>query len=192
MFLHQLIRRGVFVFRLPYGGFLPTVDGITLTDTITNLWLQGKFAKLPLIGGYVTDEAVGRQTAINVTTAGYYNLSSDQVDQLASFYPVNSSYSDPSGTGNFFLSEAEAASQAAAAFGEGGISGSERLVNLAMCKYGNCATTYGFRFDAPTVGTNYYDVSVPLAPVTHSADNSYLQVSPCFPSVRDAVEADSV
>ena len=160
---------------------MPTVDGVTLTDTITNLWLSGKFSKVPFIGGYVTDEASnGASTApavLNATSLGYYNFSQEQSDQLVSFYPINGSYSDPSGTGNFQLSPLEVARQAAAAFGEGGISGSERLVNRAMCDYGACDTTWGFRFDAPTVGTKYYDEAVPLAPVVHSADNSYLQVS---------------
>jgi hypothetical protein len=167
--------------RLAYGGFLPTVDGVTLTDTITNLWLSGKFSKVPFIGGYVTDEAsIGTSTApavLNATSLGYYNFSQEQSDKVVSFYPVNSSYSDPSGTGNFQLSPLEVTRQAAAAFGEGGISGSERLTNRAMCDHGACDTTWGFRFDAPTVGTKYYDETVPLAPVVHSADNSYLQVS---------------
>jgi hypothetical protein len=167
--------------RLAFGGFLPTVDGFTLTDTITNLWLSGKFSKLPLIGGYVTDEASrsfnAAPAAINATTLGYYNFSQMQSDRLASFYPVNGSYSDPSGTGNFQLSSLEAYRQGLASFGEGGITGSERLINRAMCQYRACDTTWGFRFDAPTVGTKYYDESVPLAPVVHSADNSYLQVS---------------
>jgi hypothetical protein len=166
---------------LPYGGFLPTVDGITLTDTITNLYLQGKFSKLPYISGYVTDEASNSLprtiTELNATTLGFYNLSQADVDRYVSFFPVNETYSDPSGTGNFFPSTIEAYFQAASSFGEGGISGSERLTNLAMCRHGDCSTTWGFRFDAPTVGTKYYDESVPVAPVPHSADNSFLQNS---------------
>jgi hypothetical protein len=165
---------------LPYGGFLPTVDGKTLTDTLTNLWLKGKFSKLPWIGGYVTDEATAALphtvTELNATTLGFYNVSQVDIERYASFFPLNATYADASGTGNFFPNTLEAFFQAASSFGEGGISGSERLVNRAMCQYGNCDQTWGFRFDAPTVGTAYFNVSVPLAPVTHSADNSYLQV----------------
>ena len=32
-----------------YGGFLPTIDGKTLTDTITKLFQNGKIAKVPTL-----------------------------------------------------------------------------------------------------------------------------------------------
>ena len=41
----------------------------------------------------------------------------------------------------------------------------------ALCQSGKCNQTWGFRFDAPTVGTVYWNVSVPLAPAPHSADS---------------------
>ncbi|KAJ6532702.1 Alpha/Beta hydrolase protein, partial [Mycena vulgaris] len=164
---------------LAFGGFLPSVDGVTLTDTITKLWLKGKIASVPFIGGYVTSEGgavtPSTSTAITAATLGVYNFTAADAAQVASFYPVNASFADASGTGNFFVDGFRAVVQSAAGFGEGGIMGSERLVNAAMCAVGNCAQTWGFRFAAPTVGTKYADASVPLALVTHSADNSYLQ-----------------
>lgn len=125
----------------------------------------------------MTDEASGSfSTALpvlNAITLGFYNFSQAQSDRIASFYPINISDSDPSGTGNFQLSSLEAYRQGLASFGEGGITGSEGLANRAMCQHGACDTTWSFRFDAPTVGTKF--TTVPLAPVVHSADHSYLR-----------------
>ncbi|KAJ7462028.1 Alpha/Beta hydrolase protein [Mycena latifolia] len=164
---------------LAFGGFLPSVDGVTLTDTITKLWLKGKIAKVPFIGGYVTNEggaAVSNTTTeITAATIGAYNFSAADAAHVASLYPVAAGYADATGAGNFFADGFRAVLAAAAAFGEGGIMGSEHLINAAMCAAGNCARTWGFRFAAPTVGTKYADPSVPLALVVHSADNSYLQ-----------------
>ncbi|KAJ7098313.1 Alpha/Beta hydrolase protein [Mycena epipterygia] len=158
---------------LAFGGFLPSIDGVTLTDTISKLWLKGKIASVPFIGGYVTNEGGGvtasTTTTIDATTIGAYNFTPADVAQVARMYPVNASFSDASGAGNFFADGFRAVIQSAAGFGEGGIAGSEHLVNTAMCAVGNCARTWGFRFAAPTVGTTYADPSVPLSLVNATA-----------------------
>jgi hypothetical protein len=165
--------------RLAFGGFLPSIDGVTLSDTITKLWLKGKIASVPFIGGYVTNEGgagvPNTTTVITAATIGAYNFSAADDARVAALYPVAADFADASGAGNFFTDGLRAVLAADTNFGEGGIMGSAHLVNAAMCAVGNCARTWGFRFAAPTVGTKYADASVPLALVVHSADNSYLQ-----------------
>lgn len=46
----------------PLAGFAPTVDGVTLTDTLSRLFQQGKFVKTPTLVGAVNDE--GAQSPI--------------------------------------------------------------------------------------------------------------------------------
>jgi hypothetical protein len=62
-----------FLFSLSYGGFLPTIDGITLTDSVTNLWKDGKIAKIPFIGGYVSHESgnfISRNATFSANSIG--------------------------------------------------------------------------------------------------------------------------
>ncbi|KAK7033929.1 hypothetical protein VNI00_012553 [Paramarasmius palmivorus] len=163
---------------LSYGGFLPTIDGITLTDSITNLWKDGKVAKIPFIGGYVSHESgnfISRNATFSANSIGGYNLSDASIQKVLSMYPVNVSWGEPYGNGAFQSDEFRAAVLGNANLGEGGITCSERLVSTSMCAHGNCDQTWAFRFAAPTVGTNYQNATFPLAYVVHSADNSYLQ-----------------
>ncbi|ESK93149.1 hypothetical protein Moror_1085 [Moniliophthora roreri MCA 2997] len=163
---------------LPFGDFLPSIDGVTLSDTVTKLWKNGKFAKVPFIGGYVSHESAGsmaRNATLIADSIGGYNLSDASIQKILSIYPVNASWGEPYGNGAFQSDNFRAAVLANAGLGEGGATCSERLVSASMCARGNCDQTWAFRFAAPTVGTDYGDATYPLAYVVHSADNSYLQ-----------------
>ncbi|KAH8923664.1 alpha/beta-hydrolase [Atractiella rhizophila] len=157
-------------------GFVPTVDGYTLTDTVTRLFQSGKFAKVPMIAGTVTDESAAAtpktSSITNTSSIGAFNMSSEYLSKVQSFYPFNSTFASRSGTANFFVNEWRAAVQANAGLGEGGIACSERLVNAAMAEYGGNTKHWGFRFEAPTVTQGG---PTGVAWVAHSADNSYLQ-----------------
>jgi carboxylesterase type B len=158
--------------------FVPTIDDVTLTDSITNLFKSGKIANVPTIAGYVNDEggnAAARNTSeLSPATNAMWNLTDARVAQAASYYPVNETFGFAS-PDNFFLSTFKAFVQSLHPFGEGGITGSERLVGRYMSEAFGSDNIWTFRFNAPTVGTNYSTSEYPLAYVAHSADNSYLQ-----------------
>ncbi|KAF9466758.1 Carboxylesterase family-domain-containing protein [Collybia nuda] len=169
---------------LVFGGFLPTIDGVTLTDTVTKLLQKGKFAQVPFIGGHVTDEAAGVTpkdvSRVDASIVGQWNLSASNIEKALKLYPVNSSFGSASGTGNFFLSTFDAAVHANAGFGEGGITCSERVANYAFSRFGPKSGTWGVRFEAPTVSFASPIDDFPLAQIPHSADNSYLQITECY------------
>ncbi|KAG8629190.1 hypothetical protein KVT40_003055 [Elsinoe batatas] len=158
--------------------FLPTVDGLTLTDTITRLFKQGKVANVATIAGFVNDEGAGggNRSLATLTPAqnGIWNLSSTQIQQAISYYPVNSTfgYTSPD---NFFLTAFKASIMSLNNFGEPGITGSERLLGRYLSSAFGPSRVWTFRFNAPTVGSNYNGTTYPLTYVQHSADNSYLQ-----------------
>jgi hypothetical protein len=151
---------------------------VTLTDSITNLFKSGKVANVPTIAGYVNDEggnAAARNTSeLSPATNAMWNLTDARVAEAASYYPVNATFGFAS-PDNFFLSTFKAFIQSLHPFGEGGITGSERLVGRYMSEAFGSDNIWTFRFNAPTVGTNYSTTPYPLAYVAHSADNSYLQ-----------------
>jgi hypothetical protein len=152
---------------------------VTLTNSITNLFKSGKIANVPTIAGYVNDEggnAAARNTSeLSPATNAMWNLTDARVSQAASYYPVNATFGFAS-PDNFFLTTFKAFIQSLHPFGEGGITGSERLVGRSMSSAFGPSNIWTFRFNAPGVGTNYTDGSpYPLAYVAHSADNSYLQ-----------------
>lgn len=119
------------IIRLAFGGFLPTIDGVTLTDTVTKLLQKGKIAEVPFIGGHVTDEAAAVTpkdvSRVDASVVGQWNLSAANLEKAIKLYPVNASFGSASGTGNFFLSDFDAVVHADAGFGEGGITCSVRL-----------------------------------------------------------------
>jgi hypothetical protein len=71
----------------------------------------------------VTDESASftpaNRNILNRTTIGGYNLSNQTVQDIIGLYPINASYTDPSGTGNFFQNGYDAVLQGANT-GEGG------------------------------------------------------------------------
>lgn len=158
--------------------FLPMIDGVTLTDTITQLFKKGKTANVPVLAGAVNDEgantAARNITTISPSTNTIWNLTDQQVYQAASFYPVNAGfgYASPD---NFFLGGFKAYIQSVNSFGEAGMTGSERLIGKYMSDAHGADRVWTFRFNAPGVGTNYTGHQYPLSWVAHSADNSYLQ-----------------
>lgn len=78
------------------------------------------------------------------------------------------------GQGNFWVNNARAGISAA---GENGYHCTYRLVGDSYQRLG-WDKVWASRFEAPTVATKYdANAPYPLAPVLHSADNSYLQVS---------------
>jgi hypothetical protein len=128
------------------------IDGVTLTDTITQLFKKGKVANVAVIAGTVNDEG-SAASAHNVTTLtpatnSIWNLTADQVNLAATFYPVNASYGFDS-PDNFFLSGFKSFIQALSPFGEAGITGSERLVGRYMSQANNCNNVWTFRFNSP-------------------------------------------
>lgn len=134
------------------GGFLPMIDNVTLTDSLTRLFIQGKTANVPVLAGTVNDE--GANTAPrNVTTLGpgnsaIWNLTAEQVNQAVSFYPINNTFGFDS-PDNFFLTTFKAYIQCLSSFGEPGIAGSERLVGRYMSQAHGPDRVWTFRFNAP-------------------------------------------
>jgi hypothetical protein len=133
--------------------FVPTIDDITLSDSITNLFKAGKVANVPVIAGTVNDEggnAAARNTSeLSPATNTLWNLTDSQVAQAASYYPVNETFGFAS-PDNFFLSTFKAFIQSLHPFGEAGITGSERLVGRYMSEKYGCENVWTFRFNAPS------------------------------------------
>jgi hypothetical protein len=134
-------------------GFVPTIDEVTLSDSITNLFKAGKVANVPVIAGAVNDEG-GNSGPRNVSelspaTNALWNLTDAQVAQAASYYPVNSTFGFAS-PDNFFLTTFKALIQALHPFCEAGITGSERLVGRYMSEAFGSDNVWTFRFNAPS------------------------------------------
>jgi hypothetical protein len=131
---------------------LPMIDHVTLTDSITRLFKEGKTANVPVIAGTVNDEGAHvtppNVTTINPSTNAVWNLTDEQVYRAASFYPVNDSYGFDS-PDNFFLSPFKSYIQSVSPFGESGIAGSERLVGRYMSEAHGSEQVWTFRFNAP-------------------------------------------
>lgn len=150
----------MFCSSLSYGGFLPTVDGYTLTDTIIRLFQKGKIPSVPFIAGYVSHEGAGTISK-NITEfteadiGTVHNLSASHIQDVLTMYgprAVNSSWGQAYNTGPFFTDAFRAALAGSTRYGEGGISGGERWAALSMCKKGKkeCAKTWSFRYGAPS------------------------------------------
>lgn len=133
--------------------FLPMIDNITLTDTITRLFQNGRIANVSLIAGAVNDEganAVPRNiTSLNPATNQIWNLSASQVEEVAGRYPVNETFGFAS-PDSLFLSEFKAYIQSLHPFGEAGITGSERVVGRYMAQAFGANRVWNFRFNAPS------------------------------------------
>ena len=132
---------------------MPTIDDVTLTDSITNLFKAGKVANVPVIAGAVNDEggnAAARNTSeLSPATNTLWNLTDAQVAQAASYYPVNATFGFAS-PDNFFLATFKAFIQSLHPFGEAGITGSERLLGKSMSQAFGCENVWTFRFNAPS------------------------------------------
>jgi carboxylesterase type B len=154
------------------------IDGVTLTDSISQLFKKGKVAKVKTVVGFVNDEGANtapRNTSfLDSSTNSIWNLTDSQVKQAVSYYPNNATfgYASPD---NFFLTIFKSYIMSLSPFGEQGITGSERLVARYMSKAVGQNKVWSFRFNAPGVGTNYSGLPYPLNYVAHSADNNYLQ-----------------
>jgi hypothetical protein len=79
-------------------------------------------------------------------------LTDAQVEQAASYYPVNATFGFAS-PDNFFLSTFKAFIQSLHNFGEAGITGSERLVGRYMSEAFGPENVWTFRFNAPSKST---------------------------------------
>ncbi|KAH6683775.1 Alpha/Beta hydrolase protein [Plectosphaerella plurivora] len=166
---------------LTYGSFAafsPTIDGVTLTDSVTRLFKQGKVAEIDVLVGATNDEGantVSRSiTTLEPEQNGIWNLTGPQLETALSLYPINSTFGSYRSEG-FFPSAYKAAMQSLSPFGESGITGSERLVARYMSDAVGSCRVWSFHFNAPGVGTNYNGTDYPLGLSSHSADNSYLQ-----------------
>lgn len=128
------------------------IDGVTLTDSITNLFQQGKIANVSVIAGFVNDEGANtapRTTTPNATNSGLYNLTTDQINSALAYYPVNTTFGYDS-PDNFFLTPFKSYIMSLSPFGEAGISGSERLVGRSVSDKLGGNRVWTFRFNAPS------------------------------------------
>ncbi|PWN53908.1 alpha/beta-hydrolase [Violaceomyces palustris] len=161
--------------------FIPTVDGKTLTDRNTNLFISGKVANIPSIFSYVNDEFIAaiptNLTALTPDLNTNFNLTDAQVERLIDFYPVNSTFGD-SGPSQVYSTVGRAALAALNSGGDCGSMGATRLYAKYLRKNFGGKHVWSVRFNAPAVGTTPFgNTSLPLGYVAHSADNSYLQNS---------------
>ncbi|KAK1565839.1 uncharacterized protein LY79DRAFT_573241 [Colletotrichum navitas] len=153
------------------------IDGVTLTDSVTRLFQQGKVARVSVIAGFVNDEGANtaprNSTTLSPATNSIWNLTDSQLNQVVSYYPNNATfgYTSPD---NFFLTPFKAYIMSLSPFGEAGITGSERVVSKGMSSAMGSSRVWSFRFNAPGVATSG-NLTYPLNYVAHSADNSYLQ-----------------
>ncbi|KAM0276409.1 hypothetical protein ACHAQH_006761 [Verticillium albo-atrum] len=176
-----------------FGSFLPTIDNVTLTDSITRLFKQGRVANVNVLVGATNDEGsntIPRNISILAANAsGIWNLTGSQLDQALELYPINSTFGSFS-SDNFFPNVFKAAIQGLSGFGESGITGSERVVARYMADVVGPDRIWSFRFNAPGVATNYNGTDYPLGYSSHSADNSYLQNATAVmkPFERDLAE----
>jgi hypothetical protein len=135
------------------GAFLPTVDHVTLTDTITRLFKKGKVANVAVLAGHVNDEGANTAprniTILSPAANSIWNLTQDQVNVAVSHYPVNETFGFDS-PDNFFLTNFKAYIQSLSPFGEAGITGSERVVGRYMSKAVGSKRVWTFRFNAPS------------------------------------------
>jgi carboxylesterase type B len=187
------------------GSFGPTIDGVTLTDSVTRLFKKGRVANVPVIAGSTTDEGWDgyinatqqnptpqNTTSLHPSTNQITNLTDAQVDEIASFYPVSTGYGSNTGD-NFFPNVFHAYWMGLGLFGEVGIYGSERMFGRWLSAAHGQDRVWTYRFNAPRkqdiltcptkacwlttvtpgVGTNHTG-PYPLAPATHSSENSYL------------------
>lgn len=128
------------------------IDGVTLTDTITKLFKAGKVADVPVIVGAVNDEganAAPRNATISPSSSQIWNLTESQVEEAITFYPVNETFGSSS-PDSFFLNDFKAYIQSMGAFGEAGITGSERVVGRYMSEAFGPEKVWTFRFNAPS------------------------------------------
>lgn len=143
------------------GSFGPTIDGVTLTDSVTRLFKQGKVANVPTIAGSMSDEGYEgyvnatqnnpmpqNTTELNPSTNRLTNLTDAQVWEAVSFYPVNASYGSIA-PDNFFLNNFTAYWMALGLFGDVGIFGSERMAGRWMSKAHGPEHIWTYRFNAP-------------------------------------------
>ncbi|KAH7013957.1 Carboxylesterase [Ilyonectria destructans] len=170
------------------GSFGPTIDGVTLTDSVTKLFRKGKLANVPTIAGSTNDEGFDgyidahqqnptpkNTTKLDPSTNRITNLTDYQVNEVAKLYPVNATYASVA-PDNFFQNVFRSYWMALGLFGEVGIFGSERLVGRWMSARHGPQRIWTYRFNAPTVGSVNPKSPYPLGPVQHSAENSYLDV----------------
>ncbi|KAJ5511220.1 secreted lipase [Penicillium expansum] len=172
----------VFGYQASFG---PTIDGVTLTDSVTRLFKNGKTANVPTIAGCVSDEGydgwidayqmnptLKNTTQLDPSTNRITNLTDAEVYEVASFYPVSAGYGAVA-PDNFLLDVFKSYWMALGLFGEVGIFGSERMMGPWLSAAHGSKHIWTFRCNAPPVGASF-NGSYPLAPVTHSFENTYL------------------
>ena len=116
---------------------------------------------MPVIAGSTTDEGFGgyvnssqenptpqNTTTLDPSTNRITNLTDAQVNEAASFYPVNVSYGSTA-PDNFFLDTFHAYWLALGLFGEVGIFGSERMLGRWMSAAHGPQNVWTYRFNAP-------------------------------------------
>ncbi|BGP16234.1 hypothetical protein JCM10213_007613 [Rhodosporidiobolus nylandii] len=151
-------------------GWLPSVDGETLTDQPIRLLAAGKTANVPVLTGHPTNDNSGLTphpdsnfTAV-VSTTGGAGLSPELIATFERIYPapiVNASQDT-----NTYLTEDERAWTWLSEFNFKAAS-----VAVAKAALGAKQKAYLFRMNAPNLWP-HYDGWMSAA---HSADNSYLQ-----------------
>jgi hypothetical protein len=88
-------------------------------------------------------------TSLDPSTNRILNLTDAQVNEIASFYPVNATFGNTA-QGNFFLNVFRAYWMALGLFGEQGILGSERMLGRWMSAKHGPQKVWIYRFNAPS------------------------------------------
>ncbi|KAF7364736.1 Carboxylic ester hydrolase [Mycena venus] len=152
----------------PWPGWLPSVDGRSLTDQSVRLYRQGKIAKVPVIAGHVTDE-IARLTPPNSNFTAIVNsaigtkITPELRARFEQIYPpaTGGNYSYNTNTPQDFLHRQWG-------FSDENFARCSSLM-VAQTYARNKLPSYGFRFDAPQPGYPAYESA------THSSDNTFLQ-----------------
>jgi len=159
----------------PWGGWLPSVDGISLTDHSVNLYREGKIAPVAVMPSAVSQEFGGflsysePLTADLVRQYGVQNMSDELVNKMLNYYPapiINSSYDTgtyPDGTHQVWSYVDDSLAKCSVA-----------MLSRAYSKAGLPA--FEVRFNAPQPRSSLGSPDFPAWTSTrHSSDNYYLE-----------------
>ncbi|KAI5478673.1 carboxylesterase [Pseudohyphozyma bogoriensis] len=151
-----------------YPGWLPSVDGKSLTDQPTRLYRDGKIARVPVMPGHVTDEIARLAPPnTNFTSTVYSGVGEGITPELfanfTTMYPeaTGGNFSYNTNTFQDFLHRQWRFQDESLA------SCASPMVARAASNYN--AAVYEFVFDAPQPGYPAYESA------THSSDNYFLQ-----------------
>ncbi|KAJ7623791.1 Alpha/Beta hydrolase protein [Roridomyces roridus] len=167
----------------PWPGWLPSVDGRSLTDQPVRLFRNGKIAKVPVIAGHVTDEvarlAPPQSNFTQVVNSAVGTLITPALRaRFEQIYPAaipGNNYSYNTNTPQDFLHRQWAFSD------DNQAKCSSSMVVHAYSKAN--LVNFQFVFDAPQPGYPVYESA------THSSDNYFLQNATAMMNATEALVA---